>query len=270
MNTQFVNLTTEEVGYLQANDPALTEISRVAASGQPLSFAWFRNRFRADNGLWESLNRGRAIVSSQLQLDQYLHSYGPMISSQWNEICAFMNFTGKAYRLVDYGCGQGLAGLLMFDNLKSDLFSLVEKIVLVEPSPFALIRAAAIYRGIAPNAMVQCVCKGFDALNADDLAHDPDLPTIHVLSNVLDVPGYDHFGLFEKMLDVGSHSIIAVSHDRDHDGGSERIIAIKEAIEACEESGSVKILFSETYKFQCDNNQKSDAIAWFMQLDIVR
>lgn len=270
LNINFVNMTEQDIDYLHASDPVLGEIVDAVTSGKQLSYDWLRANFRADNGLWETLNRGRAVLASDKQLDQYLHSYGPMISSQWKEICAYVDFPENAYRFVDYGCGQGLAGLLMFDSLKNDLFSRVERIVLIEPSPFALMRAAAIYRGIAPTAVIQCVCKGFDDLTTDDLVHEPGLPSIHVLSNVLDVPGYDHFQLFEKILDIGSHEIIAVSHDRDHNGGSKRIIAIKEAIEACEEKGIVKIEHSGTYQFQCGNGNQFDAIAWAMQVDVLQ
>lgn len=266
-----MNISKQDIDYLQANDPVIGEISRTIKSGKQLSFDWLRNNFRADNGLWESLNWGRAILQSDKHLDQYLHSYGKMISGQWKEICKYYtDFPESAYRFVDYGCGQGLAGLLLFDNLKNILFSRVERIVLIEPSPFALVRAAAIYQGIAPTAVIQCVCKTFDDLTPDDLAHDPELPSIHVFSNVLDVLGYDHFKLFEKILNVGSHEIIAVSHDRDHNGGTKRIIDLKEAIEACEEKGIVKITESGTHQFKCGDCDQFDAIAWSMHLDVLQ
>lgn len=264
-----MNLTERNREFLWTNDPALAEISLQAASGIRLSFKWYRDNFGVPNELWETLEAGHAILGSPQQLNQYLHSYGPMIESQWNQICHYIKFTSDAYRLVDYGCGQGLAGLLMFDYYGNELFFRVEQIVLVEPSSIALMRAAEIYRGIAPNAWIQCICKNFEDINSTDLAHDPNLISIHILSNVLDVPSYNHFDLFEKMLDVGRHGVIAVSHHRDFNGGSERFREIKEAIEAYEDRGKVKIEFSKIYNFQCNNKSQSEAIAWLLLLEVI-
>jgi hypothetical protein len=192
-----------------------------------------------------------------------------MISSQWQEICKFIKLRESDFRFIDYGCGQGLAGLLLFDEFGHSLFDRASKIILVEPSKYALMRAEAVYRCIAPKASLYCICKTFDDLTANELMPEQSLESIHIMSNVLDVDGYDQLKLFSKMLNVGLHSVIVVSHDRDHNGGSSRINSIKKAMESLKGKGKVKIITSIEHKFKCNNPLQSDAILWLLKVDVM-
>lgn len=269
METQYIDLAPEVVVQLSSKDRALPELSRRAVHREGISYSWMRTRFKEQNGTQAQLDRGRAIINDSSQLDQYLYSYAPMIASQWAEVCRLVKLDGGEFNLIDYGCGQGLAGLLMADHLGQNLFKQVPEICLVEPSAVALIRAAGVYRCIAPDSAIRCVCKAFDDLCEDDLRHRSPLPTVHIMSNVLDVEGFDHFQLFSKLLCKGNHTIIAVSHDRDHDGGSARFHSVKEALEAFEKTGEVRISFSDTHQFKCKNPSQSDAILWFLDVDVL-
>ncbi|HEV7266741.1 MAG TPA: hypothetical protein VGN83_17740 [Falsiroseomonas sp.] len=233
----FVNLTPAEIAALRERDRAVVAIKNSTNNSVSISFRWLRAAFGAQkNENHHHLNRGRAILQSAGDLDQYLYSYGPMIESQWREVCSWMPLNDDHFRLIDYGCGQGLAGLFLFDRLGKDWFGNAAKIVLVEPSAAALIRAEAIYRGIAPSCPIFCVRKKFDDLSDDDLVPDRDLDSFHIFSNVLDIAGFDHFEIFARMLTEGRHTVCVVSHDRDHNGGSTRINDLKAAVENLEGS----------------------------------
>ena len=267
METRFVNLAAAEVAVLQQHDRVVDEVRRRTAAAGPISFPWLRNRFGSQNGMWDQLGRGKAVLGSADHLDQYLHSYGPMIASQWGKLAPFLNVDDVAFRLVDHGCGQGLAGLLLADHLGSAWLASARSILLVEPSAPALVRAEAIYRGLAPHCPITCIRKSFDELTHDDLAPDDAIETIHLFSNVLDIDGFDHVELFRKLLFVGRHNVLAVSHDRDHDGGSSRILELKAAVEDPKMKQWLSVGFSEVDQFTC-NDGKSDAIAWFLQMDV--
>ena len=63
-------------------DRVLEALRTDRVSKRNISFDEIRNIAGVDSDIWNELGRGRAILSSEEQLDQYLYSYGPMISSQ--------------------------------------------------------------------------------------------------------------------------------------------------------------------------------------------
>jgi Predicted O-methyltransferase len=191
-----------------------------------------------------------------------------MIESQWENVLASFVHDGSQLRIVDYGCGQGLAGVFLAGAGANNAVRSARTIVLVEPSPIALTRAEAVYRALAPESEITCLCKAFDDVSKNDLAYDGEVKSLHLFSNVLDVNGYDRFGLLSKALTVGGHTILAVSHDRDHDGGSERIHSLDRALNDPSLQNCVKIGRSNIIKFNCNNTNKSAAIYWHCDLDI--
>ena len=192
-----------------------------------------------------------------------------MIESQWSEFSLQVSGNGARFRLVDHGCGQGLAGLLLFDRFGEALVRNIAQIVLVEPSKVALIRAEAIYRCIAPQSPIVCVNSDFDDLSPDDLRSDASFESVHLFSNVLDVDGFDQFALFNKALSDGRHTFLVVSHDRNGYGGSDRILKLKCEIEDPKYHW-LTVIKSEVARFKCSNPSQSDAISWLLQLDVNR
>lgn len=61
------------------DDRAIGAIGDVARG--ELNFSWFRSAFRRDHGAKGALDFGHAVIGTTDDLDQYLHSYGPMIRS---------------------------------------------------------------------------------------------------------------------------------------------------------------------------------------------
>ena len=190
--SKFVGIGPEEVCALRRSDPAVGEISRVRKAGSTLSFKWLRQKFGRNRDLWTELGRGVNVLTSTEQLDQYLYSYGLMVECQWQQMSSSWVGQGPV-RLIDYGCGQGLAGLLLYDKWGDAFASSLDRVILIEPSPKALVRAESVYRSMAPESDIVCLNVGFDAVQAAHLEGAADLHTMHIFSNVLDIEGYNQF-----------------------------------------------------------------------------
>jgi SAM-dependent methyltransferase len=174
-----------------------------------------------------------------------------------------------AVRILDYGCGQGLAGVLLFDFLGHGFVKRVESVVLVEPSGVALERARAVlgcYLGKRPVVAIQ---KKLDELTPKELGSVEGANNIHLLSNVLDVEGFQHFDLFTKMLMAkGHHSVLAVSHNRDFHGGAGRFKELEKAISDKKHSSWFTLRASRIDEFTCGNGQPT--ISWELHVEVKR
>ena len=104
------------------------------------------------------------------------------------KITALQNTT-KPISVIDYGCGQGLASITLQEfNRERQLGYQFEEVILIEPSALALKEA------VKHNAMyythIKQQCSKFDKLTANDLLTQHHV-TVHLLSNVLDLPNID-------------------------------------------------------------------------------
>lgn len=260
-------LFSEDLEGIQNQDRVCNAINACTFQKIPISFSWLKENWGCDHGIWSNLGRGKGVLKSFNELNQYLYSYGGMISGQWEKLFSHVEFKidQEKYELVDYGCGQGLAGLLLKENVREELFPRVEKVVLIDPSIYALVRAAAVYHNIAPHAKIVLVCKKFDDVTVDDLHHNVALTRIHIFSNVLDLPNYRPFELFAKLLQEGHHNIFAVSHDRHHNGGSQPFYEIKNALD---NQDKIMVHFSQIYQYKCGKDDKFDVIAWAADIEV--
>ena len=242
-------------------DRAIAAIS----GARTIDFAWFRRTFMANHELKDSLAFGHAVLDTVPKLDQYLWTYGPMIESQWEQVANVLATIDPPHQLVDYGCGQGLAGLLINDVTDGRLFADVAEVVLIEPSAIALARAEAIYAKTCPGAAVTSLCKRFDDISAADIPAEGGGTTLHVFSNSLDVQGFEPSTLFEKTLQPGRNVIISVSHDRSFNGGTPQIRATKQALEQFHGS---RIARSTLDPFTCTSNNNPLGVVWLCELEI--
>lgn len=245
-------------------DKAIDMINQVHS--RKVTFQWLRSTFKSDNGLKDTLNYGHAIIDNAKKLDQYLYTYGPMIESQWDNVDQYLSQFAIPTRIIDYGCGQGLAGVLLNDLTTGNLIASANEIFLIEPSAVALARAEALYQRIAPTATVISICKQFDDLSESDVSTAATGQTLHVFSNSLDVLGFDPLKLFMKTMGAGDHTILSVSHDRDFNGGTPRIEFVKAAFEDPSMEGALTIHRSELQRFTCDNG--SAGVSWICELEV--
>ena len=204
-------------------DTVTESIRNGSIGARNISYPLIRGIAGRDHNCWSELDRGRAILTSIEQLDQYLFSYGPMTKGQWDQVLPSVHIPSGRVQIVDYGCGQGLASALLFDHFGSELVMRTTKMILVERSRVALTRAESILRCYAPRTDVRSLYKCIDDLTVDDLRSDGENIFVHLFSNVLDMDSFDHIDLFTKILKTkGSHTFLCVSHNRDFCGGSKR------------------------------------------------
>ncbi len=253
------------------DDHAVTAVAELSRSGQIPTYAWLKDRFgrsQISEDTYRSLNRGRAIIKTVDQLDQYLYSYAPMVASQWEY--ASRALVGKpsnaGERLIDYGCGRGLAGLLLHDHLGPQFIVDVSDVIVIEPSDVALQRAVSIYQALVPKATVVPINKAFNGLCKNDLAVGRG-DTTHIFSNVLDIDGYDHVDLLRKGLAPGNHTIVAVGHDRIAHGYSQGLERVRAAVEAGTVRQKTMVHANELETFKC-RNRGEPAVMWFCKLEV--
>lgn len=149
------------------------------------------------NELYSSLNHGVNLLNSDAQMRCYLYSFGRMhqakIEETLNNIKNVINFKEYDIQIVDWGCGQGLATICLFDFFKTKNISLdfIKKVVLIEPSLMALERAETHVEAYLNNTSLIKTCNKFlNDVTEDDIASEQQI-TIHLFSNILDIPSID-------------------------------------------------------------------------------
>ena len=145
--------------------------------------------------LYEALNRGVDILDSEPQMVTYLYAFGPMHQAKLNY--AFKHLPEEflaqpEINIIDYGCGQALGTMCYTDFLRESGYSQkVKTITLIEPSEMCLKRAALHASAFFPNAEIKTVNKTFNELEENAVYCAEDIPTLHILSNVLDMLSFN-------------------------------------------------------------------------------
>ncbi len=141
--------------------------------------------------LYNSINRGVDILKTEPEMLVYLYSFGNMHQAKLN--FAFDKipegfFSQSEINVIDYGCGQAIGTMCYADFLKSKNYNQqIKSVTLIEPSKKCLRRAALHTSIFFPDAEITTVNKTFDELVDEDINCDEDVPTLHILSNVLDL-----------------------------------------------------------------------------------
>ena len=141
--------------------------------------------------LFEALNRGIDILDSEPQMTAYLFAFGKMHKAKLNYAFEHLPetfFEIPEINIIDYGCGQAVATMCYADFLRRQGYKQkIRRVTLIEPSEAALKRAALHISVFFPDAEIVTINKGFDDLETKDIVCDEDVPTLHLLSNVLDM-----------------------------------------------------------------------------------
>ena len=141
--------------------------------------------------LYEALNHGLDILDSEPQMVTYLYSFGQMHQAKLNY--AFKRLpegflAQPEINIIDYGCGQAMGTMCYADFLRENGYSQkIETITLIEPSEMCLKRAALHTSMFFPDVETKTVNKKFDDLTEEDIVCNEKIPTLHILSNVLDL-----------------------------------------------------------------------------------
>lgn len=141
--------------------------------------------------LFEALNRGIDILDSEPQMTAYLYAFGKMHKAKLNYAFEHLPetfFEIPEINIIDYGCGQAVATMCYADFLRKQGYEQkIRRVTLIEPSEAALKRAALHVSVFFPDTEIVTINKEFDDLETKDIVCDEDVPTLHLLSNVLDL-----------------------------------------------------------------------------------
>lgn len=145
--------------------------------------------------LYRRLDRGLALLDDHFTLCQYMNSFGKMHKAKLQD--AFKELSSelfdREFDVIDWGCGQGMGTINLFDHIIKRGKSLkVRKVTLIEPSSKALERAK-LHASVYLNKEVELVTinKFFESISKEEIKGDPDRPVIHIFSNILDVAQID-------------------------------------------------------------------------------
>jgi hypothetical protein len=145
--------------------------------------------------LYDALHRGIDILDSEPQMTAYLFSFGKMHQAKLEYAFGKLPeefFEQPEINIIDYGCGQAIGTMCYTDYLCDNGYAQqVKSITLIEPSELSLKRAALHASVFFPDSEIKTVNKTFDELDEADIHCDEDIPTLHILSNVLDITSFD-------------------------------------------------------------------------------
>ena len=147
------------------------------------------------DGLYEEINRGVDQLTTEPQMLVYLYSFGNMHQAKLNVAFGHIPevFVDQPeINIIDYGCGQGIGTMCYADFLsQKNIIQNIKSVTLIEPSEISLKRAALHVSKFFPNAEISTINKTFDELSEDDINCEEDIPTLHIMSNVLDLLDFD-------------------------------------------------------------------------------
>lgn len=256
------------------NDVVIEAIQQRIITADSLTFSTLRKYAGKDMNYQSKLYRGRAIINCPTLLNQYLYSYGLMVQRQWNHVVSnivemLSDNIDQDIHLYDYGCGQGLATLLLLENT-SGLQEDITQITLIEPSEIALTRAQSLVECKLPHTHVQTVIEKLDAVEETDLNIDTNKMNVHIFSNILDIDGFDQFDLFNKILaNGGTHYFIAVSNDRNCYGGTSRLKSIFDALIGLKAEGNETLLVSHAQFERFTDEKNMNHVYFCLKIEII-
>lgn len=146
--------------------------------------------------LWDKLDRGVALLDSHELLCQYLWAFGNMHQAKLLDAFKYLpkDLIHQPFEIIDWGCGQALGTINLFDFLKDNSsINNVKKVTLIEPSKVALNRAVEFVTCYQKHSdfELKSYAAFFESLINSEIESHSDLPIIHIFSNILDVAQID-------------------------------------------------------------------------------
>lgn len=167
--------------------------------------------------LHESLNRGVEELDTEPLLQMYMYAFGKMHNAKlqfaFSQTGNRLTDEGQI-QIIDYGCGQGLSSICYHDFIiEHNPKQKVAKIVLIEPSTLALSRAELMCSRFYPDTEIVAVNSSFDNLNQEDITILPEVTTLHIFSNILDIASYNLQHLIQIVSNLNSarNEVVIVS-----------------------------------------------------------
>lgn len=216
----------------------------------------------ADDKIYYSLGRGTVVLEEERQLYAYLYSFGSAHYEKMKSALGLIDFSlipvNNPIEIVDWGCGQGVASVVLLE-LHPELE--IQNITLIEPSEVAIKRATLHVKHMNKNIHIKTICKPIELLEEKEIRTNEDNIKIHLFSNILDVESFSIKNLttlFEKTQSSLNYIICVSPYSTDI-----RNTRIKYFMEYFEENRSFEyellgeIISNKTSKYwNCNNNDK--------------
>lgn len=144
---------------------------------------------------YPGIDHGKAVLTSDAQLDCYIHAYGLMhVYKIWKALEHFpLDKVRDGFEIVDWGCGQGIATLTLLAWLRKYCPEVAtpSKVTLLDASNAALYRAKCLVKRRLRSRGVDILAVPTDLsiTNSSEKNSHPRSPVVvHLLSNIIDVP----------------------------------------------------------------------------------
>ena len=167
-----------------------SEYANTIATIEDITFQHLRNIAKENiHGSFQLGNRGVTPLAYEQELFIYFRNYGNMhYAKMISSLEAFpLIIFGKDIEIIDWGCGQAIATISLFEYLKERYITIKPRITLIEPSKIALKRASLHCKIFNPDSQIKTVCKYLDELEIEDIATKSENIKFHLFSNILDI-----------------------------------------------------------------------------------
>ena len=183
----------------QLTNPTFQEIRKIAKN----SIWHLLKEEKNKNLLWKQLEHGVKELTTHEELCAYLYFFGNMHEAKIRDAVNHLpqEILHGEFEIVDWGCGQGVGTICLFDHLRILGYNFnVKRITLIEPSKKALERARLHVNAYAQNdLLINSYPDYFDKIQNEDIKSKNGLPVIHIFSNILDVKEIDLKELASKI-----------------------------------------------------------------------
>jgi hypothetical protein len=157
--------------------------------------------------IFDSLSSGTVIIEESQTLINYMASYGghhfQKLQTSYNSLFNLLKDNSQI-EIIDYGCGQALATNVLYDFMLQNNKNLhIDKVTLIEPSIRALNRGILHLNYFIDHKNQQTkivkINKPLDEITENDLKTSEENIKIHLMSNIIDVVGFDYISLSNKI-----------------------------------------------------------------------
>jgi len=154
--------------------------------------------------LYDRLQRGEAIIDDEKLLYKYITSFGGKHKLKLDSAYELIieKLQNEVFDIVDWGCGQATATMLLLDYANSHNIDLnIDTITLIDPSSMALSRGLIHIDVLKQKEYnIKSINSDFDCLNESEIQKNSKNKTLHIFSNVLDLESFAlDYNFFKKV-----------------------------------------------------------------------
>lgn len=174
---------------------------------------WFTSLSKTgQQNLIDDLEHGAGLLTTPRQLNAYIAKYGEI--HQAKLLLAYEKIPSKVWHedgitIIDYGCGQGIAEMVLSDYIASMHIDndYIKDFILIEPSQQSLQCCIKHVNSFFRDSTICTVCKKDNQINAEDII--PKSSTvIHIFSNLIDLDDFDGNRIISLLNEDKSHNNI--------------------------------------------------------------